>query len=271
MKLRLWLSTILLAPTVLCGTDLTPWLTTDFEIQSRATVLYQTYPYVNATRRKIGNGADDFFSTLSIGGAAFGYSAEVEATLANTRKQHSDCDNVRLTGRYRVFDDIEGEDPVTLTAGLTVTQAFRHSLFDVSSFHHGQIEGEAHVAIGKETPFQSLWLSRWWSVLGIGMGDKGCAWLRGDVSWERNWCNQHMARVFMHSLWGFGHYNLSNHKKFKGYGPINHQSIDLGGRYTYIFDIGATLSIEYAYRVYALNFPARANLVRLSFLYPFWF
>lgn len=277
MKWKCLLAILLMVPTWVSSTDLSPWLTKDFEIQPRASVLFQNYPRIQRPDHDIHHKGSDRFYTLGVAGTfclpykdAFlcGLSAELEMTIADTHRQHPGVDNFRLTGRYRILDDVADDDPITLTTGVTVTQAFRNSVHDISSFHHGIIEGEWHIAAGIETPYHEFWKTHTWAVFGVGTADVGSPWLRGDLIWEYNWCDEHQLRLFAHSLWGLGGNNLPRHH-FSGYGPINHQSVDLGVRYLHVFENYATLSVEYARRVYAHNFPEAANLVLLSLMYPF--
>ncbi len=265
--LKRWLVLLCLIPIIINATELMPWPDEDFEFQPRLTGLYQTYRSIAKSHGYIHKPSYDRFYTLSVGMSAFDWSGEIETVFADTPRQRGTCDCVRLTGRYRWLNDIV-DDPVSLTTGITIIQAFRHSVNDISSFHHGQIAAEAHIAVGKETSHLSSWLSHWWGVFGIGMADQGYPWIRGDAYWEKNWCDQSQLRLFLHSLWGLGDRNLHAHSHFRGYGPIAHRSIDIGARYTYNFDLGI-LSFEYAHRVYAVNFPAHANLFLLSYLYPF--
>lgn len=262
--------TVLLAiPGLLSARDLTPWLTKDFEFQPRASIVYQTYPKI-ATKHEHGTqSADDQFYSMGIELSAFDYSAELETTLAHTRRQHYCFDDIRLTGRYRILNDIPGDDPVTLTAGVTLIQAFRHSLHDVSSFHHGQFEAEAHVTVGKETPLEEFWMTHWWAVFAMGLGDHGSPWIRTELAWEKNWYDGDQLRLFANTLWGLGGRSISSVKHFGGYGPIDHRSIDLGIRYSHLFDFSGILSLEYIHRPYAHNFPEHANILQLSFIYPF--
>lgn len=259
---------ICLFPGIICATEFAPWLDKDFEFQPRMTVLHQSYHSIATSSRSIHHASYDRFYTGSIGLSAFDWSGEVETTLADTSHQRGACDNIRLTARYRWLSDII-DDPFTVTTGITATQAFRHSVRDISSFHHGQLAGEAHIAIGKETAYQSFWQSRWWTVVGVGIADQGYPWIRFNASWEKNLCIQHQFRLFLHSLYGLGHHNLHSSHHFRGYGPIRHRSIDVGMRYSYEFVSAGNLSIEYARRIFAENFPSQTNLFLLSYLYPF--
>ena len=62
---------------------------------------------------------------------------------------------------------------------------------------------------------------------------------------------------------------LNLHHRFEGYGPIAHRSIDIGFRATKYTECAGNWIFEYTQRVYALNFPDYANLLRVSFIYPY--
>lgn len=269
LRLVRFFTTSLLLPGLLLATDLTPWLTKDLEFQSQLSGLFQFYPKIAAKHGSIHRSGNDQFYTFSLALSAFDWSGEIESTLAHTRRQDYLCDNVRLTGRYRWLDDIPGDAPFSLVTGLTLTQAFKHSLRDISSFHHGQFEAEAHIAIGKECSCERFWSSRWWGVFALGHGNHGDPWLRTESAWEKNWWDTHQLRVFANSLWGLGNKRISTVNHFRGYGPIAHQSIDIGLRYTYLFEFSGIISFEYAYRPYASNFPENTSLLFARFLYPF--
>ena len=102
----------------------------------------------------------------------------------------------------------------------------------------------------------------------IGVGDVGSPWLRGDFHYGWNWWDVNRCDLFLHTLWGLGTGELRSIYYFDGYGSTQHQSIDIGGSYTYIFDYGIELKIEYAFRVYAKNCPENTNLVVLRLVYP---
>lgn len=254
-------------PAWLSATELSPWFGPEFDIELRSTFQYQLYKHLRSPDGFIRHHSNDTFYTLSAALSAFGYSGELETTVAHTNKQRPAFDNFRLTGRYQILDDVPGIDPVSLVAGLTVTKAFWHSLHDVSSFHHGEIEAEAHLSIGKEFSFKQFWKNHLWAVAGIGIGDHGSPWFRANVYWDKNWWDRHFLRIFAHTLWGLGGNNLRRDKRFPGYGPIQHRSIDLGVRYSYEFECLGKLSLEYAQRLYAYNFPFQDHLFLISFRY----
>lgn len=251
------------------ATELLPWFDTSFQIEARGSYVFQTYPSLAGSRHCKHYSSDDSFLIISAAVSALEMlSLELELTASETRKHDFGFDNFRLTARYLWLDDIV-EDPISLMTGLTVTQAVHRSVNDPSSFHHGKIAAELHASIGKEIICYNTWTSRWWGTFGIGIADTGWPWIRGDFAAEHRLCDNQWIRLFINTLWGLGHKHIPCPHSFHGYGPVRHQSIDLGTRYDYRFDIWGTLSLEYSYRVYARNFPANANRLMISYLYPF--
>jgi hypothetical protein len=157
-----------------------------------------------------------------------------------------------------------------VTTGATFTQSFVSSLKDISSFHHGRSEAEIFLSFGREEPLEltMTWASRWWGVLGIGVAERGSPWVRGDFAYEYRASLESEWRFFVNTLWGLGHKYLHWHH-FHGYGPIDHRSIDIGLRYTYLIEYVGHINFNYSYRVYAYNFPAHAHQVMIQFLYTF--
>lgn len=257
---------LLLIPLKIFSLDLKPWFSEDFMLQPHLDILYQSYRRLAVPHRSVSYRGSDTFSSLGLGLSAFQYSGELEVTLAKTRKQNFACDNFRLLGRYQLMNDLVG-DPVSATAGIILSKAFKHSLKDISSFHHGIFEVEAHVAVGREKSIGDNWDYRWWGLCALGSGDRGWPWVRTRFVWEKNACERHYFGFLVDTLWGFAKRNLHRREHFRGYGAIAHQSVDLGLRYDLLLDF-ATLSFEYRHRVYARNFPKQANLFYLSVTYP---
>lgn len=251
----------------LSGTDLKPWFPRYLEIQSSFTYWHQQYSSVSeGDRSKRWRSQDDFF-TVGLEAAYDTLCGELEATLASTKHRHFGADNIRATLRYQILDDILG-DTVSLVAGATLSQVFSQALKDVSVFHHGGVEGELHLSVGRESTCQETWSSRWWCVGGVGLGDHGSPWLHGECAWEKNWCDTQFVRLYGIALGGLGGDSL-NVKKFDGYGPIAHRSLDFGAMYRYTFPCWGTLSFTYARRLYAKNCPEKTNSYIFCYDYPF--
>ena len=256
----------LMLPIALLATDLKPWFSKDFELQPGTSLLYQHYDYVAAPYKSVRHRGRDGFYSLSMGLSALDYSGEVEGILARTRRQKFDCDSLKLTGRYRLMNDLVG-DPVSLTGGITVIQAFKHSVTDISSFHHGEIEMEIHAAAGKEETSENIWSSRQWGLIGIGMADRGWPWLRTHTAWEKNFCDRYQLGFFIETLWGFGKRSLHRDCPFHGYGSINHQSVDIGVKYQ-CQNLYGRLTFEARYRAYARNFPKQTAQFLIQMVFP---
>jgi len=261
---------LLFLPLFGMATELKPWFGNDYEVELRATLLQQTYNKVEVPDSKsFKHSENDGFMTLSAAYPFGRYCGEFEATGALTRHQRCGWDNFRLTGRYQWLNETEG-DPFSIVTGLTFTEPYSRALHDISSFHHGHIEGEAHLSFGKKYgyPTTNQYRFRWWNVVGFGISDVGSPWVRGDAACEYNHEETHQLRTFINTLWGMGKNNIREHH-FKGYGKIRHKSVDVGIRYGYTTECWGTLSIQYARRVFAYNFPENANLVSLEYYLPF--
>jgi hypothetical protein len=192
---------------------------------------------------------------------------EIEVTSAYTRKQNGGVDQFKINGRYILRDDVAG-DPLSLAIGASLTKAFWSSLKDVSSFHHGLGEAELFVSFGKERALGLDWGSRLWGLAGIGFAERGSPWLHFELKSASRWRENHAFTIFLNSLWGLGGKSLQR-RHFHGYGSIHHQSIDLGLRYEYFIQFVGELSLEYSYRVHAINFPADVHRLTAEFLYTF--
>lgn len=250
------------------ATERLPWVGNYLEFEWRHTAYLQDYPYVASHSYYTPYASSDIFFVASLSNAFKPeFSLEAEAMVAKTCRQDWAIDHLRLTGRYMWSNDIAG-DEFSFTTGVSLTQAFDHSLHDMSSFHHGRSEAELFLSVGKEYADGKEWISRWWGVFGTGTAERGSPWFRGELNLEGRFCDVYAWRVFIHSLAGIGHKCLRL-DDFHGYGSLQHQSIDLGFRYTYFIEFFGELAFEYSYRIYARNFPAKTSHLLLTLLYTF--
>lgn len=249
------------------ATEYQPWLSNLFEFEWRNSLLYQGYRSIASGSEIQREHADDLFMDASIANTIPDIGLEIELRAASTRKQRGDIDQVKVTGRYIWLNDVEG-DPLSVASGVSLIQAFRHSVKDISSFHHGKGECELFLSVGKETARKDYWDSRWWAVGAIGIADQGSPWLRLNMVYEKRWFVLHELRGFVNTLWGLGGHRLHRFR-FDGYGPVQHQSVDLGLRYTYELEFFGSASLEYTYRVYGRNFPVHASCVLARLFYTF--
>lgn len=266
--IRLFFILTLLCPLFGFGTDLKPWYTRYLEIQPRTTLIFQNYKEIRTTHGRIHHSSNDLFLNLSLSGAYDRWAVELETTTATTRKHSFEFCDARLTGRYQWWDSVVG-DPVDVVTGISLIQACKTSIHDPSCFYHGKFEVETHLAVGKEIACEQFWTSRLWGVIGLGIADVGSPWIRIDAAWESNWQDTHELEIGLFTLWGCGGNSLHAGDPFKGYGSVQHDSVDLGFKYHYTFESCGILSLGYHRRLFALNFPSQVNLFYLSFLYPF--
>lgn len=243
-----------------------PWLGNQLEIEWRNQLLGQTYrsiAYDSSLRKKP---SQDLFYSSSLNSTVLDFGLEIEAIFAWTGKQKGNLDTFRFTSRYAVLDDIAG-DPISLTIGAVFSKASWKSLKDKSSFHHGLGECEFFVSFGKETSFQEEWAQRWWGYLGVGIAERGSPWIRAKANYEKRFLGVHELKVFLEGLTGLGVQKL--HHPFTGYGPTQHGSVDIGLGYRYLLSQGKSIGMQYAFRLYARNFPAYTQRLFLEYVYPF--
>jgi len=259
----------LMLPYTMNATETAPWYPRAFEIRPCAEYQYQYFRKVNSGHHDFSYLSHDSFLNLNIGVPYYNWYGECELLFAGTRHRSFGYDSFRLTARYQILDDVSGDDNFSVIPGLTLITAPKIAVHDIGSFHHGKLEGEAFISAGKEFSCKEYWTSRFWGILGVGTADVGSPWIRFNINWERNYWDVYSWGVFVNTLWGLGGDRLSSPHHFRGYGPIQHQTIDLGAIFHYAFEFGGEATIKYAYRVYAKNFPENANLITIRFCYPF--
>lgn len=264
---QLLLIFLLFFPVILHGIELKPWYFPNYQLQGKIDYRFQSYQSVDAPHKKGHYSSNDHFVDGSFIFVKDFFSYQLMAEGADTKKRNFDWDHIGLTARYQWLDDNIG-DSLSLTTGLTLKRAWREAVNDISSFHHGRNEAFLHVAFGKQNIKGSQWLSRWWGVLGIGTADRWTPWIVANATYEWNFCERHRLSLYVDSLWGCGRRKL-HVNDFGGYGPIDHRSIDIGLSYCYELDYYGLISIDFAHRVYAHNYPDNANLLTISYTYPF--
>lgn len=247
--------------------DLKPWYPRSLQLQGIVDYRYQSYNRLDAPGKNRHFSSDDHFVDASLMAVYDPYSIQLEIEFADTRKRNFDWDHIGVTGRYQFLDDNVG-DPISLTAGVTLSRAWREALNDISSFHHGQNEAFFHMAIGKQSIHGSTWSDRWWGIIGLGIADRWTPWIVANAAYEWNQYDPHRFKVYINTLWGCGGSKLRL-KDFGGYSRVNHKSIDIGAAYLYEFEFFGTVSLSYSRRVYAHNFPDNANILTIQYNYPF--
>lgn len=250
------------------GIELKPWFGNQLEFEFRPSLRCQSYRTIASDSKRLYKPANDLFWSFNLSNSPLPEcSFELEATISNTRCHGNHVDALCIAGHYLWWDDVNG-DPLSVMTGLIYTQAFSPSLRDIGAFHHGLYGIEAHISVGKERSSGPNWVSRWWGVAAIGMAEQGSPWLRASLNYQFSPHENHHIGLFGCTLNGLGSRRL-HPQHFRGYGAIDHHSIDVGLSYRYDIEYFGYAKIDYAYRVYAYNFPAEAHSVTFSLLYTF--
>lgn len=261
------ITAFLLLFSTLSATDYKPWTKVDFELYPRVDYIYQHYDNVHGSNGSLNEAGNDHILGLGFYGCYSNYSVELEGRLAHTRHLPCGLDHFKLTGKYQYLNDIIG-DCMSVTLGGSIIAASRDAVEEYGLFHHAKMEGEIFVSIGKERPCLSNWVSRWWTMLGIGVGEKGSPWVFSQLAWEKNVWYHWQWRVFTELLFGLGNESIDFDHQFKGYGLIRHRSVDVGTAIYYPTFCRGDFYFEFKQRVWAYNFPSCASIFQFSYIYP---
>lgn len=261
---KLWSLFLIFWTTSLHSLDYAPWYSPVLEFDTYFEYTFQHYRRLDVEPPCESGGATSHFFTLGLDFSPWmPWNTQAEFGLADTTEQRSFyAKDFQLMVRYLLLDDVIG-DPVSLSAGITFMEFSKAARQDVSVLAHGSIAGEAHLALGKEFAPKEYWLARSWVVGGIGLGDRGAAWLRADAAFETNYCDFWTNSVVVNSLWGLGHSRLCP-EHFEGYGKLRFQLVDLGWKSESRQFIG-TFKWGVLYRVFARNCPK--NNLQLTFAF----
>lgn len=253
---------LLALPISLFSTELAPWFGKDKIPEFRTCQSYQHISKLQQETTTIPYVSNDFLSNYSLCiSPSPEFSLETELSTADTGQRSFGINDVRLTGRYLFSNDIKG-DNASVAIGATAIRTHKLAVNDLSTFHYGRWEFEAHLAMGKEWPCECFWDKRVWGLIAAGTAHSGGKyWLRGKLCFEQNNFDEYRYGLFVSTLWGLG--NRALVLPHTGYGHIKHRSVDIGVNGAYTLCVGE-LSAEYTFRTWAKNFPAEVTH-RLSF------
>ncbi len=249
--------------------EMMPWFGDRQELEFRCSYRYQNYSRVNSDAETDKYSSDDSILQASLSTACIAYcSLEVELEGARTTHHSIFPNSVGLMLRCLWWDDIVG-DPFSVTTGLGVFYHSRNALRDLSMPFHGDVEVEGHVSIGKEYTQGRYWVTRWWMMGRYGLGNKGLPWVGGSFTFECNSVDQHQGGIFVDCLHGLGDRKLVVGDAHRGYGSINHQSVDGGIRYRYVFTNDSMVTIQYTRRIHARSMPKDVDMFTIAYYLPF--
>ncbi|MEX0962344.1 MAG: hypothetical protein WDZ28_05780 [Simkaniaceae bacterium] len=262
-----WLLALFALP--LFSLEQQPYFGQQWEFYLTPSYQYRYYPAVQNARNPSHYSSHDHTLGLNLQVSFWPrWDLQLEADFAATSKTPFGMQSIAADLRYLFFDDVQG-DPVSLTLGTIIRVVPYHFQKDPSTPYHATTNIEVGTAIGKEVDHLDYWVVRGWGYLGLGIGNRGAPWLNSELAFEGNRENHHHFRAFAKGYMGMGGIHTVNISHLRGYANIYHRSIDLGGRYTYLFDIWGRASLEYAYRLYARAYPKCAHTFVFRYTLPF--
>jgi len=260
-----------LLPLTLGALEIDPWLGNLWEFKFVPSYTYSRF-------RDVQNGHPQLKAPFNVHlpAAGFGFAFtpswafDVDIEFADTPRQSMGYRSSGYQIRHEWLNDIVG-DFTTFTTGFNVRGVSRHSLKDISCPYHSDFNFELTGALGKEWNKAAEWTTRVFGFAAVGIANHGFPWTRFVVSLEKNAWHCHRFGAFLNGYLGFGPHERVNTSHFHGYAFIRHQSLDVGGRYAYVFDVWGHLDFIYTRRVYARSFPENVNFFTLSYTLPFCF
>ncbi|GAB4236712.1 MAG: hypothetical protein Tsb0021_16500 [Chlamydiales bacterium] len=249
------------------ATEYRPWFGKDKVLDFKTEFTYRYYPHVDQAGTSRPFHSNDYLANFGLAiSPSPEWNFQIEALTASSRTTPYSLDSTQYTGSFLFLNDVIG-DPVSLAAGISVTQATTNGRKDISTFHSGQMNYEGFVSIGKETICRQFWTSRIWGLFGGGIANRGSPWIRGMIGYDHNYWDCSHIGILCEGLWGFGKKELNPFLPFRGYGSIKFRSIDLSLFAAWIVGIGE-VKFAYTLRPWAYNFPTHAHAFTVLLTIP---
>lgn len=262
------LSLVTLPSLALC-LDEEPWFGDVYEFRADSGFSYSYFNHVQGAITQPSHASNNY---LVFGGMGFTPSEDIDVDLdielARTPRQNFSFRSGAMQARYRFLDDISG-DPVSVVAGFNMRGVGAKSVKDISSPYASYLNFELTAAVGKEHTYQSTWTLRGYGLAAIGLAVHGYPWVRAYGSFEGNYQDTHRGCVFTEGYFGCGGKEHVNVNHFRGWGYVQHDSIDIGVAYKYKFNLWGMLSIAYSCRVFAHNYPEYEQRATIRYDIPF--
>ena len=258
-----------LAATSLYSLEETPWLNTLYQFNLLADATYSKYRYVDEALVQPTHTYNNYLTSLGFGftpSPSFGMELEVE--LARTPYQNYGFRSAAVGARYLVLDGIAG-DPFSLVVGGNLRPVRSRSVRDISSPYGSYMNYEAMISIGKELLAKEQWLLRGYLVGTVGIANRGSFWDRFSAVLEGRFLPSQVLKLFAHGYFGYGSNKIVDIENFRGWGEMNHSSIDIGMEYRYSTPLWGELGLSYAHRVLAKSYPENEQTFTLSYKLPF--
>jgi len=260
---------VLIAP--LAALEVEPWLGNVWEFRFTPAYTYSRFHKVQNGEPQLHDPYNVHLLALGMGVAPTETSGfDADAEFVDTTKQAMGYRSCAFQYRSEWMDDIVG-DWATLTTGISLRGVSRHSLKDISCPYASDLNVELNGALGKEWNRGSVWSVRMFGWGALGKANHGSPWIRFlfSIEGQQEFC--HRFGLYLLGYFGFGAKEFVPVNHFHGYATIHHQSVDVGVRYAYVFNIWGNLAVSYARRVYAHAFPESVNAFTVSYTLPFCF
>jgi len=251
--------------------EVEPWLGNLWEFQFVPSYTYYRIPSVENGRPQLAAPSNDHLITLGMGAAFTPTSAfDVEAEFADTPVQSMGYRSAAFQYRCEWTNDCAG-DLATWTTGASIRGVSRHSLKDISCPYASDLNFELNGALGKQWDHGPSWGVRAFGWAAVGLANHGSPWTRFLLSLDGTQWRQHRYGLFFLGYFGFGAKTVVPTDHFHGWSSIRHQSLDVGAKYSYIFEVWGTITAAYTRRVYAQSYPQDVNFFTVSYSLPFSF
>lgn len=260
----------ILGSSLVFGLEQSPWLDFPYEFHFNSAFnesYYSNISNANNQKAKYKNSFNEQLRlNLDVTTLAL-LEAEIEMEFFQTKATNFTLESIAMEVRKQVSDDIQG-DFLSTTLGSSFRYVPDHALNDPFVPYQGLLNFEANLALGKEFDQAFDWTKRGYLFLATGIANQGAPYLKVNGVFEMHRMHN-LFGFFFNTYFGFGTKSKIDLNRFHGYGKIEHQSIDLGLRYRYLFDIYGSLSFELLYRVYAFSFPRNLTSIEIRYCFPF--
>lgn len=268
--MKKWLMLGLVVGSTLNGLETEPWLPQPYQPHVFLSYDYSTYTRVANATRQIRGRSHDQRVNAGLGLATltyWGFDGDVE--FARTPRFSWGLRSVGAQIRKQLFNDIEG-DFASFTPGLAVRVVPSKAIEDVSTPYHYHFNAEINASVGKEWSYDIYWRGRIYNQVGIGIANRGSAWIRDEFALGLNREDQFQFQAALSYYRGFGDQvgvNAST-SVFNGWKNIDHRSLDLAVSFCYLTSFWGSFTLEVKRRLYARSYPEKVTFLLLRYDLP---
>jgi hypothetical protein len=268
MHRRVFLSAALMVSS-LYSLEETPWLDNTYQFNLLQDVTYSRYRYIDHAVEQPSYAYNNYLTRTRLSlSPSQDFQVELEFEMARTPHQLYGFRSIAVGVRYSLFDDIAG-DPLSVVLGGNLRPVGGRAVRDVSSPYGSYMNYEVMVSLGKEFLSDKTWKLRGYLVGTFGLANHGSCWDRFYGALEGKFLSSQVLKAFISGYYGYGMHRTVDIEHFRGWGRIDHGSIDLGVEYRYIFDFWGELGLSYGHRVLARSYPQNEQTFTLSYKLPF--